>query len=207
MHDSERYLVLRSTNALDGLGLPALVVCSRLERTLVERPYDSRACIPVVARGPGVVWYVRQHSYARFSALPPSIVTNALEGLTGSASRLISFWRRVRAAWQADRRSTTASNVSPRVLYDCLSRCGPLAKHLECLQIRTAHRPSTCLKISPGAQKPLNLLPPRRHGVPGSLEPLAGLRRRSSVRCTSLAHAAQPSASSTDWRQITPRSS
>ena len=41
----------------------------------------------------------------------------------------------------------------PRVLYDCLFRCGPLAKHLECLQIRTVHRPSTCPKISPGAQK------------------------------------------------------
>ena len=59
----------------------------------------------------------------------------------------------------------------PRVLYDCLFRCGPLAKHLECLQIRTVHRPSTCLKITPGAQKkPLNLRPRRRHGVPAHPE-------------------------------------
>ena len=31
MHDSERYLVQCSTNALDGLGLPARAVCSGLE--------------------------------------------------------------------------------------------------------------------------------------------------------------------------------
>ena len=60
------------------------------------------------------------------------------------------------------------------VALDCLFRCGPLAKHLECLQIRTAHRPpsSTCPKISSGAhKKPLNLLPPRRHGVPAAQSP------------------------------------
>jgi len=122
----------------------------------------------------------------------PLIIVNRLSSrlvvMTGaqSGSRFISFWRRVRAAWQADRRSTTASDVSPRVLYDCLFRCGPRAKHLECLQISTAHRPSRPgPKISPGAQKkPLSLLPRRRHGVRPE-PPATGVRSRSRVRGTS----------------------
>ena len=54
-------------------------------------------------------------------------------------------------------------------------------------------RPSTCPKIrSPGAQnKPLHLLPPRRHGVLSRSETPAGMRSRSRVRCTSLTHTAQ----------------
>ena len=184
------YLVLPSTNALDGLGLPALVVCSRLERTLVERPYDSRACIPVVARGPGVVWYVRQHSYARFSALPPSIVTNALEGLTGSASRLLFIFGDA-----CEPHSRPIQKAPPGVLCDCLFRREPLTKNTSSA-FRSApsidhRRASKC--ISPGAQKkPLNLLPRRRHhGAPGRSEPLAGVRSRSRVRCRSLTHTAQ----------------
>ena len=56
---------------------------------------------------------------ARLTFPRPSIIVNRLSSrlvvMTGaqSGSRFISFWRRVRAAWQADRRSTTASKSSP----------------------------------------------------------------------------------------------
>ena len=68
------------------------------------------------------------------------------------------------------------------------------------------HRPSTIdvPQNQPRSAKPLHLLR-QGHGVPGRPEPLADVRSRSRVRCTSLTHTAQSrSASSTDWRQITP---
>jgi len=141
----------------------------------------------------------------------PPVIVNRLSSrlvvMTGaqSGSRFIFFWRRVRAAYQADRRPTTASKSFPRVLYDCGRVCGALAKHLECPQIRTQHRSSTGPKISPGAQKkPLNLLPPRQHGVPDRPDPrqVCGADPESGAHLSHM----QPkqSASSTDWRQTTP---
>ena len=108
---------------------------------------------------------------------------------------------------EVDRRSTTASKSSPRVLYACLCAFGPLAKHLQCPQIRALHRSSTP-KISPGAQKkPLHLLPRQRHhGVPARPEPPA-VRGRSRVRAHLSRTQPKQSASSTDCRQITPRRS
>ena len=79
----------------------------------------------------------------------------------------------------------------PPVLYDCLFRCGPLAKHLECLQIRTVRRRSTARKSvpSPGAhktQEALELAPTATSWrVQGRPEPPTGTRGRSRVRCTS----------------------
>ena len=79
------------------------------------------------------------------------------------------------------------------VLCDC-GHVGALAQHPERPQIRTVHRPSTCPKITfpRSAKEALELAPTAtawRAGPPRA--PLAGVRSRSGVRCTSLTHTAQ----------------
>ena len=114
---------------------------------------------------------------------------------TGSASWLLAFscWRRVRAEWQANRRSTTASKSSPP------GSCATVATFWS-TSGGTPRAPSDPHHSSTidvpqnqprSAKEALELAPTATAWRAGPLRAPSGIRSQSRVRCTSLTHTAQ----------------